>query len=116
MSVELQVRFPVDDTELSALHHRAFSPDRPEPDTAIRPWAHRLERHSLTWVGAFSAGRLVGFVHAIWDGGTHAFILDGHLGHRPRTRPVTYASDPKRLLSPTPSTPIGAVAGATDRI
>src|ERR1700679_3809011 len=76
MSVELQVRFPVDDAELSTLHYQAFSPGQPETDAAIRPWAHRLERHSLTWVGAFNAGRLVGFVHAVWDGGTHAFILD----------------------------------------
>jgi ribosomal protein S18 acetylase RimI-like enzyme len=75
-SVELRVRFPVDDTELSALHHRSFGPDHPGPSAAIRPWANRLERHSLTWVGAFSADRLVGFVHAVWDGGTHAFILD----------------------------------------
>ena len=76
MTVELKIRFPVDDAELSALHQRAFSPDQPEPSVAIRPWAARLERHSLTWVGAFSAGRLIGFVHAVWDGGTHAFILD----------------------------------------
>ena len=76
MTVELKVRFPVDDAELSLLHHRAFSPDRAEPETAIVPWAQRLERHSLTWAGAFSSGRLVGFVHAVWDGGTHAFILD----------------------------------------
>ena len=76
MTVELKIRFPIDDAELSALHHRAFSPDQPEPGAATRPWADRLERHSLTWVGAFSAGRLVGFVHAVWDGGTHAFILD----------------------------------------
>ena len=76
MTVELKARFPVDDTELSLLHRRAFSPDHPETDAAILPWADRLERHSLTWVGAFSAGRLIGFVHAVWDGGTHAFILD----------------------------------------
>jgi hypothetical protein len=76
MMVELKVRFPVDDDVLSALHHRAFSPDRADADVAIRPWAERLERHSLTWIGAFSSGRLVGFVHAVWDGGTHAFILD----------------------------------------
>ncbi len=76
MSVELKPRFPVDDAELSALHHRAFGSDRPETDAAIRPWAQRLERHSLTWVGAFSRGRLIGFVHVVWDGGTHAFILD----------------------------------------
>jgi len=76
MAVELKVKFPVDDAALSALHQRAFSPDCPNTDAAARPWASRLERHSLTWVGAFSAGRLVGFVHAVWDGGTHAFILD----------------------------------------
>jgi hypothetical protein len=61
VGVIAEVRFPVDDAELSGLHHRAFSPDQPETDAAILPWAHRLERHSLTWVGAFSAGRLVGF-------------------------------------------------------
>ena len=76
MTVELKVRFPVDDAELSALHRRAFSPGNRETDAVARPWADRLERHSLTWVGAFSSGRLVGFVHVVWDGGSHAFILD----------------------------------------
>jgi len=79
MTVELKVKFPVDDAALSELHRRAFSPDGPDgPDSdgVPRPWASRLERHSLTWIGAFSSGRLVGFVHAVWDGGTHAFILD----------------------------------------
>jgi GNAT superfamily N-acetyltransferase len=41
-----------------------------------QPWAERLARHSLTWIGAFDAGRLIGFVHACWDGGVHAFLLD----------------------------------------
>ncbi|MDQ2812763.1 MAG: GNAT family N-acetyltransferase [Actinomycetota bacterium] len=76
MTVELKIRFPVDDAVLSVLHRRAFSPDSPDTDVVTRPWASRLVRHSLTWVGAFSSGRLVGFVHAVWDGGTHAFILD----------------------------------------
>jgi ribosomal protein S18 acetylase RimI-like enzyme len=76
MTVELKVRFPVDDAALSLLHHQAFSPDRPDTDVVTRPWAERLERHSLSWIGAFSSSRLVGFVHAVWDGGTHAFILD----------------------------------------
>jgi hypothetical protein len=52
MTVELAVRFPVGDRALSALHHRAFSPAPPDPDADVRPWADRLERHSLTWVGA----------------------------------------------------------------
>src|SRR5580698_5415712 len=76
MTVELRIKFPVDDVALSTLHKRAFSPDLPDADAATRPWASRLERHSLTWVGAFSSGQLIGFVHAVWDGGTHAFILD----------------------------------------
>ena len=76
MTVELKVRFPVDEAALSVLHHRAFSLGSRDTEVATRPWASRLERHSMTWVGAFSSGQLVGFVHAVWDGGTHAFILD----------------------------------------
>lgn len=38
--------------------------------------AERLERHSLTWVGAFDDGQLVGFVNVAWDGREHAFLLD----------------------------------------
>jgi ribosomal protein S18 acetylase RimI-like enzyme len=76
VTVELKVRFPVDDAELSLLHLKAFNPGTLEAAARATPWAARLERHSLTWVGAFSVGRLVGFVHAVWDGGAHAFILD----------------------------------------
>ena len=78
MTVELKVRFPVDDAELSAAAPPRVQPRRPgDPDIRQPPAGRpRLERHSLTWVGAFSAGRLVGFVHVVWDGGTHAFILD----------------------------------------
>lgn len=65
------VRFPVDDRELSALHAAAFDG---EPD--VQPWAERLERWALTWVGAFSNDRLAGFVQVCWDGGAHAFVLD----------------------------------------
>lgn len=32
--------------------------------------------HSLTYVCAFAAARLVGFVNVAWDGGIHAFLLD----------------------------------------
>jgi ribosomal protein S18 acetylase RimI-like enzyme len=41
-----------------------------------QPWAQRLEHHSLTWIGAFRHDTLIGFVHACWDGGSHAFVLD----------------------------------------
>lgn len=37
MTVELRVRFPVNDGVLSALHHRAFSPDRPDEDNRHPP-------------------------------------------------------------------------------
>jgi ribosomal protein S18 acetylase RimI-like enzyme len=72
MSPELISRFPVDDVTLSALHARAFG----TADARITPWSDRLARHALTWVGAFAAGRLVGFVQVCWDGGSHAFLLD----------------------------------------
>jgi ribosomal protein S18 acetylase RimI-like enzyme len=64
-------RFPVHDGELSALHARAFG-----GEASVSPWRERLQRHALTWVGAFDAGRLVGFVQVCWDGGAHAFLLD----------------------------------------
>jgi GNAT superfamily N-acetyltransferase len=65
-------RFEVDDVRLSALHTAAFGAD----PSVVTPWAARLERHALTWIGAFDAGRLVGFVQVGWDGGAHAFLLD----------------------------------------
>ncbi|MFD6951609.1 acetyltransferase [Nocardiopsis sp. TSRI0078] len=71
MSYDLRVRFPVDDEELSRLHAEAFD----HGYTPV-PWAERLQRHSRSWAGEFRQGRLVGFVHAVWDGGGHAFLLD----------------------------------------
>ena len=59
----MRVGFPIDDLALSGLHARAFG----YPAVAVRPWAQRLQRHSLTWVGAFAGGTLVGFTHACWD-------------------------------------------------
>ena len=70
--VELRVRFPIDDQVLSELHARAFGNRNSGP----QPWAKRLEHHSLTWIGAFERDTLIGFVHACWDGGSHAFVLD----------------------------------------
>ena len=39
-------------------------------------WRAQVERHSLGWVCAFDADRLVGFVNVAWDGGVHAFVID----------------------------------------
>lgn len=69
--IEVRVRFDVDDAELSALHGRAFG-----GGVVLQPWGSRLQRHSVAWVGAFDGEVLVGFVHACWDGGVHAFLLD----------------------------------------
>jgi ribosomal protein S18 acetylase RimI-like enzyme len=70
--IEYVSRFPVDDALLSALHARAFG----DGAETMTPWAARLRRHALTWIGAVDAGRLVGFVQVCWDGGEHAFLLD----------------------------------------
>jgi GNAT superfamily N-acetyltransferase len=72
VAIELVSRFAVDDQQVSILHARAFGGNLAE----VRPWSQRLERHALTWIGAFDAGRLVGFIQVCWDGGTHAFLLD----------------------------------------
>ena len=70
-TIDYRERFEVDNAALSALHARAFG-----TETAIIDWSDRLERYSLTWIGAFDAERLVGFVNVITDGGAHAFVLD----------------------------------------
>jgi GNAT superfamily N-acetyltransferase len=71
VTVELRARPEVDDAELSALHAAAF---RGTPQ--LQRWGERLARHSLTWVGAYDGGRMVGFANVAWDGGVHAFLLD----------------------------------------
>jgi GNAT superfamily N-acetyltransferase len=66
-----RVRGPVDDVALSVLHDESFGAPGP-----VLPWNSRLHHHSLTWVEAYAGARLVGFVNVVWDGGTHAFLLD----------------------------------------
>ena len=49
-----------------------------EPETPLRDrqdYEQVLSR-SLTWIGAFDDGRLVGYANVAWDGGVHAFLLD----------------------------------------
>lgn len=70
-SFRMYSRFAVDDEVLSMLHDLAFGSPGP-----VLPWSDRLIRQSVTWVGAFDGDNLVGFVHAVWDGGHHAFLLD----------------------------------------
>lgn len=71
-SVAIRVGSPVDDVSLSRLHSGASG----DASGEILPWAKRLREHSLSWVRAFDQDSLIGFVHACWDGGVHAFLLD----------------------------------------
>jgi ribosomal protein S18 acetylase RimI-like enzyme len=70
-SVTYAWRGALEDSALEALHARAFGhEERP------RSWSDQLHAHSLGWVTATRAGRLVGFVNVAWDGHEHAVLLD----------------------------------------
>src|SRR3954451_1342992 len=63
------VRAPLTDAQLNALFAAAW------PCHIARSFGSVLER-SLTWVAAWRAERLVGFVNVATDGAAHAFIVD----------------------------------------
>lgn len=71
MKITYDWRGDIDNAAVSALHAEAFGHGQTATD-----WHTRLHRHSLGWVCAREASRLVGFVNVGWDGGAHAFILD----------------------------------------
>lgn len=73
MAISYVDRGPVDDDDLSRVHDLAFTGSA-SGDTV--PWSARLQAHSVGWVCAYVDGDLCGFVHACWDGGSHAFLLD----------------------------------------
>lgn len=83
-AVAVHIGFPVDDVSLSRLHAIAFGNAPGE----VLPWAERLRAHSLSWVGAFHQDSLIRFVHACWDGGLHAFLLDTVVDPRYQRRGV----------------------------
>lgn len=58
-------------TEVNALHAKAFGHEVGDVD-----WWVRVHRHSLGWVCARADDALIGFVNVGWDGGAHAFLLD----------------------------------------
>lgn len=82
------VRFAMDDAALFSLHARAFAYRAAPPPNAVESWRTRLERLSLSWVGAFDANELIGFVRACWDGGRHAFLLDTVVAPSHRRRSI----------------------------
>lgn len=63
------VRTPLTDAQLNALFAAAW------PGHAEKRFGPMLDR-SLTWVAAWRAEQLVGFVNVATDGGAHAFVLD----------------------------------------
>jgi GNAT superfamily N-acetyltransferase len=71
MDVTFEWRGGFSNGEVNRLHAEAFAHPPLEDD-----WRAQVEGHSLGWVCARVAGRLVGFVNVPWDGGVHAFVLD----------------------------------------
>jgi GNAT superfamily N-acetyltransferase len=71
MTFHYEWRGALGNDELNALHAEGFEHRLRDDD-----WVAQLERHSLGWVCARDAARLVGFVNVAWDGGVHAFVLD----------------------------------------
>jgi ribosomal protein S18 acetylase RimI-like enzyme len=75
----LRVSPPLGAAELDELFASAW------PGYTTRDWTPVLSR-SLAYVGALSAGALVGFVNLAWAGGVHAILLDTtvHPAHQRR--------------------------------
>jgi GNAT superfamily N-acetyltransferase len=68
----IRTDFDPDDEQISRLHALAFGDDY----RGVQPWGDRLRRRSVTWSGAFQGNDLIAFVHVVWDGGVHGFLLD----------------------------------------
>ena len=83
MDIHYEWRAPFANADVNALHAEGF-------DHAVLDidWRGQVERHSLGWVCALEAGRLVGFVNVAWDGGVHAFVLDTLVGRTRRRQGV----------------------------
>lgn len=97
MTISYEWRGAVGNAELEALHAEGFGHD---VDTGF-DWRSRLGRQSLGWVCARDGGDLAGFVNVIWDGGSHAFVLDTVVAGRARregvgTRLVAIAAERAR--------------------
>jgi GNAT superfamily N-acetyltransferase len=62
---------PLSNADLNALYAAAW-PAPGEQESDFQPVLAR----SLTYVCAYAAGTLIGFVYVAWDGGIHGFLLD----------------------------------------
>ena len=74
MNVSYEWRGGFNNQELNELHAAAFS-TRVFTEAEWN-WVALTARHSLGWVVAREAGRLVGFVNVVWDGLVHAWLQD----------------------------------------
>jgi GNAT superfamily N-acetyltransferase len=80
----MQWRGDFTNAELNALHAEGFDHEVLDWD-----WRGQVDRHSLGWVCARGDdGSLVGFVNVVWDGGSHAFVLDTVVAAGARRRGV----------------------------
>jgi len=61
-----------DSAEVEHLHADGFS----HAVSTDCDWWRQVHEHSLGWVCAREADRLVGWVNVAWDGAGHAFLLD----------------------------------------
>jgi ribosomal protein S18 acetylase RimI-like enzyme len=83
VDVTYEWRGSFENAELNELHAEAFAHPVLADD-----WVGQLSVHSLGWVCARKASRLVGFVNVAWDGGVHAFVLDTIVGASARRRGI----------------------------
>jgi GNAT superfamily N-acetyltransferase len=86
MAVEYGWRGDFSNTEMNGLHAEAF--ETRAYDESEWNWRDQVERHSLGWVVAREADKLVGFVNVPWDGLVHAWIQDTMVARSARHRGV----------------------------
>lgn len=70
-AIRYEWRGAAEEIELDWLHAEAYD----HPPTSA-PWQRQLESCSLGWVCARLEEELVGFTNVIWDGGSHAVLLN----------------------------------------
>jgi len=86
MSVIYEWRGGFTNDEVNGLHAAAFS-TRVFTEAEWN-WVALTARHSLGWVLARDAERLVGFVNVVWDGLVHAWLQDTMVDPRDHHRGI----------------------------
>ncbi len=83
MAVAYEWRGEFSSAELNVLHAEGFG-----HELLDWGWRDQVECHSLGWVCAREGGDLVGFVNVVWDGGSHAFVIDTLVAAAARRRGI----------------------------